>query len=207
MASCGHIAIGMAAGRLHTPRGAPLRTLAPAMAGYALLASLPDADIAGYFLGVPYTSDFGHRGAFHSLSFGVLSAGAFAGLARLLLRQPLRRTLPLALVASLSHPLLDTMTDGGHGIALLWPLSEARVFAPIRPIPVAPLSPLAWMSSWGAKVVAGELVLFGPVLLFALWPRSIRPWLRSRSRSRSRSRPRPRPRPRSRARAPASSAK
>ena len=199
MASFGHIAIGMAAGRLHTRRGAPLRTLAPAMAGYALLSALPDADIIGYFAGVPYDSTFGHRGAVHSLTFGVLSASAFCGIARLL-GQPLRRTAPLALVAALSHPLLDTLTDGGHAIALLWPFSDARFFAPVRPIPVAPLSPAAWMSPWGARVVAGELLLFGPLLAYALWPRFIRP----RSRSRPRSRPRSQPRAPSPERRPAS---
>ncbi|HYX92236.1 MAG TPA: hypothetical protein VE782_11770, partial [Myxococcaceae bacterium] len=39
------------------------------------------------------------------------------------------------------HGLLDALTDGGLGAALFWPLTAARCFAPVLPIPVAPIGP------------------------------------------------------------------
>ena len=39
----------------------------------------------------------------------------------------------------LSHPLLDALTTGGLGVALWWPWSDVRIFAPLRLIPVSPI--------------------------------------------------------------------
>ena len=53
-----------------------------------------------------------------------------------------RRHMWLALLWAgciVTHPLLDAMTDGGSGVMLLFPLSQARVFFPWRPIHVSPL--------------------------------------------------------------------
>ena len=41
-------------------------------------ALLPDLDAAGYWLGVPYGSFWGHRGFTHSIVFAVLASGLFA---------------------------------------------------------------------------------------------------------------------------------
>ena len=38
-----------------------------------------------------------------------------------------------------SHGLLDSLTDGGPGIALLWPFAHDRLFAPVTPIRVSPI--------------------------------------------------------------------
>ena len=38
------------------------------------------------------------------------------------------------------------MTNGGHGIALLWPISDQRYFFDWRPIQVSPLDPRRFMS-------------------------------------------------------------
>jgi hypothetical protein len=73
----------------------------------------------------------------------------------------------MALLAS--HALLDTMTDGGLGCALLWPFDLTRYFAPWRPIPVAPIG-VDFFSVDGAGVALAELVLFCPAFLFALRP-------------------------------------
>jgi hypothetical protein len=75
-----------------------------------------------------------------------------------------------ALVASAvlaSHAVLDTMTDGGLGCALLWPFDLTRYFAPWRPIPVAPIG-RAFLSPMSSFIVLTELVLFSPVLVVAL---------------------------------------
>jgi inner membrane protein len=69
-----------------------------------------------------------------------------------------------------SHGLLDTLTDGGLGIALLWPWSNHRFFAPWRPIPVAPIGK-AMLSARGAEVLLTQAVLFLPLFVVGLWPR------------------------------------
>jgi inner membrane protein len=76
----------------------------------------------------------------------------------------------LTLVAVGSHGLLDAMTTGGLGAALLWPLDDTRYFLPLRPIPVAPIG-AGMLSRRGLYVVAVELLLFLPFWAYALWPR------------------------------------
>ena len=113
------------------------RRIAPrvAMAG-ALLAMLPDADVIGFHFGVAYGDTWGHRGAAHSLAFaGAVVAGLGAAMPKL--RQGW--TLPFLFLAMASHGLLDTLTDGGKGVALLWPFTDARLFSPWRPIRVSPI--------------------------------------------------------------------
>ena len=90
------------------------------------------------------------------------------------------RTAVLAALVLASHAVLDTLTDGGLGCALLWPFSEHRYFAPWQPIPVAPIG-RAYFSREGLSVALTELIYFAPVLLFALWPRQARDF-RSESR-------------------------
>jgi inner membrane protein len=69
-----------------------------------------------------------------------------------------------------SHGMLDALTDGGLGAALLWPFDENRYFAPWTPIPVSPIG-LRVLSPYGLSVALYELVLFSPLLAYALWPR------------------------------------
>jgi inner membrane protein len=85
------------------------------------------------------------------------------------LGRPLR-TGALAFVVVASHAALDTLTDGGLGCALFWPIDDTRYFAPWTPIPVAPIG-LSFLSPRGLFVVAVELILFAPLLAYALWPR------------------------------------
>jgi len=163
MASVGHIAVGMAAARAYDPRRAPRWT---AMAVWSALAMLPDLDVIGFGLGVRYSDPWGHRGAAHSLLMAAALGIALSAIAR-------RRTLPLGrtalftVIVLASHGLLDTMTDGGLGCALLWPFSLTRYFAPWRPIPVAPIG-WDFLSPDGAIVSAIELALFGPLFGYAL---------------------------------------
>jgi inner membrane protein len=72
-----------------------------------------------------------------------------------------------------SHGLLDALTDGGLGAALLWPFSDERFFAPWRPLPVAPIGARFW-SGRGLAVLAVELCWFGPLAAWTLWPRGRR---------------------------------
>jgi inner membrane protein len=76
----------------------------------------------------------------------------------------------LAVAVAASHPLLDAVTDGGLGVALLWPFSNERFFAPWRPLPVAPIG-ARMLSPRGLHVVLVEMLWSWPLLVWALWPR------------------------------------
>lgn len=122
----------------------------------AVASVLPDVDVLGLYAGVPYASQFGHRGATHSLA-----AAAAVALLGAALHRPLRTSARTAflflLVAAASHGLLDALTTGGKGVALLWPLSDARFFAPVRLIQVAPLRLSHSLLSRGLATFAAEV--------------------------------------------------
>lgn len=168
MATLGHVAVGLAAARFTTDDHAPTGERVRASVVLAAISMAPDLDTIAFALRVPYVAPWGHRGAAHSLTF-TLVVGAFVGLLALPGPRRLRRATLAGLTAA-SHPLLDTLTDGGLGMALLWPFTNARYFAPWRPIPVAPIGP-AFLSTWGLRVTLAELLMFSPVLLYAFWPR------------------------------------
>jgi inner membrane protein len=167
VASIGHVAVGLAVARAYDPARKPRW---PSMAFWSALSLLPDIDVVGFLRGVPYGAPWGHRGATHSLTLALAGAAVVAAGARWRGR-PFARTLAFASIVLASHGLLDAMTDGGLGAALLWPFSLTRFFAPWRPITVAPIGP-DFFTLYGATVAASEVVLFAPLLLYALWPRT-----------------------------------
>jgi inner membrane protein len=171
MASIGHVAVGLALGRLEGG-GRPLKRLLGGMALFSALALLPDADVVSFKLGIPYAAPWGHRGASHSLVVAAGVALVAAGVARALGARAGRMGV-LAFLAVASHGLLDALTDGGLGAALLWPFSHARLFAPVRPLPVAPIG-TGMLSARGLYVVVVECVCFLPLWAYALWPRRTR---------------------------------
>lgn len=168
----GHIAIGLAAGRAYGPRAAPRGQLVKTMLAFAALSMAPDADVISFGLGIPYEAPFGHRGATHSIGAALLVAMIARLISRPLKLPPLRTSVTAGLVV-LSHALLDTLTNGGLGCALLWPLSNQRFFAPVTPIPVAPIG-LYMFSLRGALVLAVETLMFLPVFIYATFPRVTR---------------------------------
>src|SRR6185369_8271438 len=103
-----------------------------------------------------YASQWGHRGFTHSLLFAAVVALAIS-----------RRRFVRYFIVLASHGLLDAMTTGGLGAALLWPFSDARYFLPWRPIPVAPLG-MRILSTDGLQLMLFEALLFSPFWLFAL---------------------------------------
>lgn len=137
---------------------------------WSALSLLPDVDVIGFRFGVRYADAWGHRGATHSLCFAFV-LGALIGLLGPLWGASRTRTAAWAIALLISHGLLDTLTDGGLGCALLWPLRTRRYFAPFQPIPVAPIG-RAFFSSFGLHVALRELLLFLPFWLYALWPRA-----------------------------------
>jgi inner membrane protein len=102
-----------------------------------LIAAAPDLDTPLMFaLDIPWGSLFAHRGFFHSPVFLALFCSLLAAIVAR------RGWVPLAALwtaCAISHPLLDMLTDGGSGVMLLFPISEARLFFPWRPIRVSPL--------------------------------------------------------------------
>jgi inner membrane protein len=103
----------------------------------AVGAILPDFDTVGFAFQVPYGSTFGHRGFTHSIVFALLTATVAA----LLLRRDWR-TFAFVFLCTLSHPLLDALTNGGLGVAFFSPFSNRRYFFPWRPIEVSPIGRL-----------------------------------------------------------------
>jgi len=164
MASLGHIAVGAAASRINGA-APPERPSIAAVVFWSGLSFLPDADVIGFSLGVPYEAAWGHRGATHSFVFA-LAIGVAAGIAARLLRRPAIRTGVIAEVVVASHSLLDILTDGGLGCALFWPFADTRYFAPWRPIPVAPIG-LAFFSRFGLTVAMWEAFIFAPLWWYA----------------------------------------
>jgi len=169
MASVGHIAVGMAAARVARRQGQSRWSLAASMVFWSALSLLPDADVIGFGFGIRYADEWGHRGASHSFAFAVI-VSLLVGLCARPFGLEVRRTALTALVVVASHPVLDTLTNGGLGCALWWPFSNARVFAPWNPIPVAPIG-RGFFSARGLSVALTELLLFAPLLAFAVWPR------------------------------------
>jgi inner membrane protein len=169
MASIGHVAVGLAARRWYerdlATRWAPLTSAVV----WGALSLAPDVDVYAFRLGIPYEAPFGHRGATHSLAFAAL-LGTSGWLVARAARLPLRRTALLVAAVVASHPLLDCLTDGGLGCALLWPFSDRRFFAPWTPLPVAPIG-RGFLSLEGLHVALTELAFFAPAFLYGLWPR------------------------------------
>lgn len=172
MPSIGHVAVGLAAARRASTTRRQ-RVVLSFLFGAASL--LPDLDVIGFAFGVRYGAPWGHRGASHSLVFALGLAAAFTLLAKRIderSRGPRFRLFLWLAVVIASHGLLDALTDGGRGIALLWPFTKERFFAPVRPIPVAPIG-IRFLSPRGLFVALAELVLFAPFFLYGLWPRRI----------------------------------
>jgi inner membrane protein len=162
MASIGHVVVGLAAARFSRYGQATRWTPFSSAVVWSGLSLLPDLDVIGFRLGVHYEDPWGHRGATHSLTFAVAVACVAFIVAKLARFPPLRTALTALVVVS-SHALLDTLTDGGLGCALLWPFSNERFFAPWTPLPVAPIG-RAFFSAEGLRVALVELAVLSPLV-------------------------------------------
>lgn len=126
-----------------------------------LVAVLPDADVIGFSMGVPYGNVLGHRGFFHSLPFAlVLSLFVVSVFFRQ--QKPFSRSwgkyILYFFLLGASHGILDAFTDGGLGIALLSPFDMKRYFAPWTPIEVSPIRLSGLLSKRGLTVLTSEIV-------------------------------------------------
>jgi inner membrane protein len=153
---------------LSHPAPALLRTWFPSLPARVVTAAvigsvLPDADVIAFAFRVPYGSLFGHRGFTHSIAFAVMASL----LLTLTIRPPrFAPALVFVFACTMSHAVLDALTNGGMGVAFFSPFSNRRYFFPWTPIRVSPIgrlslrvlmSELRWV--WLPFVVAGLLPL------------------------------------------------
>lgn len=163
-----HTVVAAAAGITFAPKNVP---------NYFWLLSiacsvLPDADVIGFYFGIPYHHFFGHRGFFHSPFFSLLLSifivGVFFPGVEVFSKQWFFYFIFFFLLSA-SHGLLDAFTNGGLGIALLAPFDNTRYFFPWTPIMVPPIGIKAFLSKWGLIVMKSELLwIWLPSLLMVI---------------------------------------
>src|SRR5690348_18421064 len=110
------LAAGVGLGRKRIPR--------PVLITGIVASMLPDADVLMFRFGATYDSVWSHRGVTHSIGFALLIAGVGAFLLRRF--APPLMAFAFVFLSTGSHELLDMLTNGGHGVAIFWPLSEQR---------------------------------------------------------------------------------
>ena len=132
----------------------------------AVLAVLPDADVAAFVVGIPYAHTFGHRGFSHSIVFALLAAAAGTAITRA--RSGRWATFGFLFLCAMSHAVLDAMTNGGLGVAFFSPFSNERYFFDWTPIRVSPIGG-RFFSAAGLEVLRSEaLWVWGPCVVLAL---------------------------------------
>ena len=115
-------------------------------------------------LGIPYEHVLGHRGLTHSLFFAGIVGILVPRLAVPGLAFGSRAYGVLAVfffVVTMSHGVLDAMTNGGLGIAFFAPFDSSRYFFPWRPLTVSPIGISSFFSPWGLSVLWSELLWIG----------------------------------------------
>lgn len=139
-------------------------------------AVVPDLDVIGFWLGIPYEHPLGHRGLSHSIAFAAAASFALLQIAyRDSSRVERRRLGWFFFLAMSSHGLLDAMTNGGIGVAFFAPFDNTRYFFPFRPIEVSPLEPHRFFTRWGLTVLTTEFIWVGiPALLAILGVAALR---------------------------------
>lgn len=127
-------------------------------------ATVQDLDVIGlrHDVGIPYGHFLGHRGLSHSLPFAfVISVIAVSLMLKYVKLFSLKWWCLWAFFFAIaaSQGLLDAMTNGGLGVALLSPFDRTRYFLPWRPIEVSPIGLHGLFSKRGLKVIISEVGL------------------------------------------------
>ena len=163
----GHAVLGFALARISSKKEL-LKTSVLCI----LCAVIPDIDFICHKAGVPYDSTFGHRGFTHSIVFAIGLALLFRYL--FFRQEKLNSSNGLTLfvlffICTLSHGLLDSLTNGGLGVAYFSPFSNERYFFPWTPIKVSPLGIGKFFSERGLRVIKSEAIWIGiPSLVVVL---------------------------------------
>lgn len=181
-----HVLVAVAIGKVHARTGLPARFWWLS----ALCSVLPDADIIGFVLGIPYGHPLGHRGLTHSLPFALLVGLAVATTA--FPEHPRGSRAWWALVAhfslvTASHGVLDALTDGGLGVAFFAPFDDGRYFFPWRPVKVSPIGLAEFFTPYGLEVLRSEALWIwlpaGLLVLGALTVRRVRAVFQTRGQA------------------------
>ncbi|HRI01206.1 MAG TPA: metal-dependent hydrolase [Saprospiraceae bacterium] len=141
--------------------------------GLSILCScIPDIDGIGFFAGIPYHSIWGHRGITHSILFAMLWSYL---LSQYFLKDESRELKVQWFFhffwCTISHSLLDSMTDGGLGVGFFLPFIDERYFI-ANFIPVSPMSIGFFSSIPGILFLLEELTILGLIsipILFMGW--------------------------------------
>ena len=138
-----------------------------------LCSILPDIDIFGFYLGVPYDSFWGHRGFTHSIIFALIISFLITCIFFQKEIKKNKKFILFYLVAFflviVLHDLLDMLTNGGLGIAFFLPFDDARYFLSWQPIQVSPLGIDRFFSILGLKVIFSELLcVWIPSLMYII---------------------------------------
>lgn len=161
MTPIGHTLTGLAIGYTALPDGTSRKQKMLCLAGFSLLANLPDFPL-------PY---WGHRdpAISHSLvtcTVGVLVIGSFL-LWKFRGRFPFT---PAMIVAGAlcwySHMVLDAMYSWGVGLPIAWPLGIVRLELAVPWLHIANKTDVVSMHN--ARVALMELLTFGPLLLLSV---------------------------------------
>jgi len=167
-----HAVVGLAAGVAFSPEQS-----ADSFVPLCIISStLSDIDGLAFALGIPYNSFFGHRGFFHSITFALI-------LSLLIMHICFPYIKPFTgmwfyyetifFMLSVSHGILDAMTEGGKGVAFFSPFSQKRYLFPWKPMIACPLTIGDFFSEWGKIAVKSELVwIWLPsfaLILLSLW--------------------------------------
>ena len=136
-----------------------------------LLSLLPDADVIAFSFGIPYESQWGHRGFSHSIVFALIT-GLICSFC---FKENKKSVFILATLSTLSHPLFDMLTNGGLGVALWWPFDTGRYFFPWRPVEVSPIGVGNFIGMRGVQVLFSEfLILWLPLMSLSFLTKRLR---------------------------------
>ena len=150
-----------------------------AIAG-AIATILPDVDVVGFTLGIPYAHPLGHRGFTHSIVFALIVTALFSSMLRV--REHRIATFVFLFICAMSHAILDAMTNGGLGIAFFAPFHNQRYFLPWTPIRVSPIG-AGFFSARGLATLRSELVwVWAPCVVVAIAGRLARTSLSRRNK-------------------------
>ena len=162
MSPVGHAMVGFSAGILCLPEGISPRSKTLFLGTFTLLAGVPDLPLPGW----------GHSQYLvsHSLIVNLGLIGMLAGL----LRWQAQGTWicsPKVLMGGaatwLSHMFLDSFYRHGRGIAILWPVSSARLVLPMPWFTNLDVSPRL-LTAHNVRTCLVEFAFYLPFLVFAL---------------------------------------
>lgn len=150
-----HAVIAFTLGKVFPGKEINSRVLTAGM----VMAMMPDADVIGFGMGIPYESMWGHRGFTHSVLFALLFSLIITQLFSMKSKYQPGSFLKVSLFlffATLSHGLIDAMTTGGLGVGFFIPFSPERYFFEYRPVLVSRIGFDGLLGPWAIAVYKSE---------------------------------------------------